>query len=417
MLKNFTILKHRTCKLKLFIALTGKTVSFTFSLFLHHCYHHETLSYSHLLFSLVFSCIIFTLSLTVICAGQDDLCIQHTSYADKREALLGAFCGTALPLGGNPNHTEATEIQNLSIHNEPNPTSDRCRDIEREKNEDKRLKILEESMINIQREFDAQKATIDLLMASKTNKHISERSSQPPPEVGSGSLTCSQHCEAKWIQLQEQLASIKTELGETITMNKNGQDVMIQYTPDLQRNQTFQMNTIYAHSMQIHCLQSRIQNVTGNRRSYDTILREHNYCQRSLDINNSKPPRRKGMPAADQQEENVGYNPNNLIPAERLPFHTEYVVETNNAQYKPSRSTTHSRTQYDKPGSDKAKHRLKKNEVTKERIVDEEVDAGPSYASKLTDSVEASRENIAEQEWQTVTEKIPRKQPRAIPTR
>ena len=237
----------------------------------------------------------------------------------------------------------------------------------------------------------------------ETNKHISERNSQPPPEVGSGSLTCSQHCEAKWIQLQQQLASIKTELGETITMNKNGQDVMIQYTPDLLRNQTFQMNTIYAHSMQIYCLQSRIQNVTGNRRNYDTILREHNYCQRSLDINNSQPPRRKGMPAADQQEENVGYNPNNLIPAERLPFHTEYVVETNNAQYKPSRSTTHSRTQYDKPGSDKGKHRLKKNEVTKERIVDEEVDAGTSYASKLTDCVEASRENIAEQEWQTVT--------------
>ena len=109
------------------------------------------------------------------------------------------------------------------------------------------------------------------------------------------------------------------------------------------------------------------------------------------------------MPAADQQEENVGYNPNNLIPAERLPFHTEYVVETNNARKKPSRSTTHSRTQYDKPGSDKGKHRLKKNEVTKERIVDEEVDAGPSYASKLTDCVEATRENIAEQEWQTVT--------------
>ena len=372
------------------------------------------------------------------------------TVADKREALLGAFCGTGLPLGGNPNPTEATQIQNLSIHNELNPTSDRCRDIEREKNEDKRLKILEESMINIQREFDAQKATINLLMASKTNKHISECNSQPPPEVGSGSLTCSQHCEtkwiqlqeqlasiktelgetnkhisecnsqpppevgsgsltcsqhceAKWIQLQEQLASIKTELGETITMNKNGQDVMIQYTPDLQRNQTFPMNTIYAHSMQIHCLQSKIQNVTGNRRSYDTILREHNYCQRSLDINNSKPPKHKGMPAADQQDENVGYNPNNLIPAERLPFHTEYVVETNNAQYKPIRSTTHSRTQYDKPGSDKGKHRLKKKEVTKERIVDGEVDAGPSYASKLTDCVEASRENIAEQEWQTVT--------------
>ena len=125
------------------------------------------------------------------------------TVVDKREALLGAFCGTGLTLRGNPNPTEATQIQNLSIHNEPNPTSDRCRDIEREKNEDKRLKILEESMINIQREFDAQKATIDLLMASKTNKHISECNSQPPPEVGSGSLTYSQHCEAKWIQLQE----------------------------------------------------------------------------------------------------------------------------------------------------------------------------------------------------------------------
>ena len=182
-------------------------------------------------------------------------------------------------------------------------------------------------------------------------------------------------------------------------MNKDVQDVMIQYTPDLQRKQTFQMNTIHAHSMQIHCLQSRMQNVTGNRRSYDTILRKHNYCQGSLDINNSKPPRRKGMPAADQQEENVGYNPNNLIPAECLPFHTEYVVETNNAQYKPSRSTIHSRMQYDKPGSDRGKHRLKKNEVTKERTVVVELDAGPSYASKLTNFVEASRENIAEQEW------------------
>ena len=82
MFKNFTILKHRTCKLKLFIALTGKTVSFTFSLFLHHCYHHKTLSYSHLLFSLVFSCIIF--SLTVTCAGQDDLCIQYTGIYVKK---------------------------------------------------------------------------------------------------------------------------------------------------------------------------------------------------------------------------------------------------------------------------------------------------------------------------------------------
>ena len=163
------------------------------------------------------------------------------------------------------------------------------------------------------------------------------------------------------------------------------------------------MNTIYAHSIQIHCLQSRIENVTGNSRSYDTILREHSYCQRNLDINNSKPPRHKGMPATDQQEEYVGYNPNNLIPAERLPFHTEYVVETNNAQYKPSRSTTPSKTQYDKPGSDKGKHRLKKNEVTKERTVDEELVTGPSYASKLTDCVKASRENIAEQEWQAAT--------------
>ena len=199
------------------------------------------------------------------------------TVADKREGILGAFCGTGLPLGGNPNPTEATQVQNLSFHNEPNPASDRSWDIEREKNEDKRLKILEESMINIQREFDAQKATIDLLISSKTNKHMSECNSQPPPEVGTGSPTCSQHCEAKWLQvqeelvsikaelgeknkhisehnsqpppeagsrsptcsqhckakwtqLQEQLASLKTELGETITMNKNVQDVMIQYT-------------------------------------------------------------------------------------------------------------------------------------------------------------------------------------------
>ena len=82
--KNFTILNNWTCKfkLKLFIALTSKILSFTCNLFLHHCYHHKTLSYSHLLFSLVFSCIIFTL--TVICVGQDDLCMQHTGiYLNK----------------------------------------------------------------------------------------------------------------------------------------------------------------------------------------------------------------------------------------------------------------------------------------------------------------------------------------------
>ena len=79
------------------------------------------------------------------------------TVADKREALLGVFCGTVLPLGENPNPTEATQMQNLSVHNDPNPTSDRCRDIEREKNEDKRLKILEASMINIQREFELKK--------------------------------------------------------------------------------------------------------------------------------------------------------------------------------------------------------------------------------------------------------------------
>ena len=94
MFKNFTILKHRTCKLKWFFALTGDTVSFTFSLFLHHCYHHKTLSYSHLAFPLVFSCIIFTLSLTVICAGQDDLCIQHTGISVNK-SLLPVYTGTS----------------------------------------------------------------------------------------------------------------------------------------------------------------------------------------------------------------------------------------------------------------------------------------------------------------------------------
>ena len=82
--KNYTILNHRNCKLKLFKALNSNTVFFTFSLFLHHYYHHKTLSYSqsHLLFSLVFSCIIFTL--IVICVGQDDLCMQHTGiYLNK----------------------------------------------------------------------------------------------------------------------------------------------------------------------------------------------------------------------------------------------------------------------------------------------------------------------------------------------
>ena len=93
MFKNFTILKHRTCTLKLSIALTGKTVSFTFNLFLHHSYHHKTLSNSHLPFSLVFSCIIFTLSLTFICAGQDNLCIQHTGIY-VNESLLPVYTGT-----------------------------------------------------------------------------------------------------------------------------------------------------------------------------------------------------------------------------------------------------------------------------------------------------------------------------------
>ena len=40
--------------MKLFIALTSKTVSFTFCLFLHHCYHHTTFSYSHLLSRLLY---------------------------------------------------------------------------------------------------------------------------------------------------------------------------------------------------------------------------------------------------------------------------------------------------------------------------------------------------------------------------
>ena len=70
-------------------------------------------------------------------------------------------------------------------------------------------------MINIQKEFDAQKATIDLLMSSKTNKQISECNSQSSPKVGSRNPTCSQNCQAIWMQVQEELASIKTELGET----------------------------------------------------------------------------------------------------------------------------------------------------------------------------------------------------------
>ena len=61
--------------------------------------------------------------------------------------------------------------------------------------------------------------------------------------------------------------------------------------------------------MQIHSLQSRIQNVTGH--SYDTILKEHNYFQRNLDINSSTPPGHKGMPTTDQQEKNIGNVPNN----------------------------------------------------------------------------------------------------------
>ena len=66
---NFTILKHRTCKMKLSLAITSNTVSFTFSLLLHHCYHHPTLSYSHLLSQLCFGTAPLLCSVCVLTFG------------------------------------------------------------------------------------------------------------------------------------------------------------------------------------------------------------------------------------------------------------------------------------------------------------------------------------------------------------